>query len=122
MTLVASTWAQTATTGILRGQVADPSGAVVANATVVVLQADGTTHSATTNRSGNYEIGSLPPGKYTVTVNAPGFSAFIQDDVTVATGTVAFDIALEISVEKEKVNRCAIVPGKDKRSRPNDGS
>jgi len=104
-TLVAPTWAQTATTGTLHGQVTDPSGAVVPNATVVVLQADGTTHSTTTNRSGNYEIGNLPPGKYTVTVNAPGFSASIQDDVSVAAGqAITFNIALEISVEKEKVN------------------
>ena len=58
--------ASPATTGTLRGQVTDPSGAVVANTTVAILESGGPTHSATTNRSGNYEIGSLTPGKYTV--------------------------------------------------------
>ncbi len=94
-----------ATTGTLRGQVTDPSGAVVANATVAVLVSGGQTHSATTNKTGNYEIGNLPPGQYTVTANAQGFSVFIQNDVSVAPGQVAqFNIALDINVKQEKVN------------------
>lgn len=93
------------TTGTLRGQVTDPSGAVVANATVAVLVSGGQTHSATTNRSGGYEIGNLPPGKYTVTANAQGFAVFVQNDVGVAAGQVAqFNIALDINVQQEKVN------------------
>ena len=93
------------TTGTLRGQVTDPSGAVVANATVAVLVSGGQTHSATTNRSGGYEIGNLPPGKYTVMANAQGFAVFVQNDVGVAAGQVAqFNIALDINVQQEKVN------------------
>ncbi len=108
--LAASAWAQSqtqspATTGTLRGQVTDPSGAVVANAAVAVLVSGGQTHSATTNRSGSYEIGNLAPGKYTVTASAQGFAVFVQNDVDVAAGQVAqFNIALDISVKKEKVN------------------
>jgi hypothetical protein len=94
-----------ATTGTLRGQVTDPSGAVVANATVAVLVSGGQTHSATTNRTGSYEIGNLAPGKYTVTANAQGFAVFVQNDVDVAAGQVAqFNIALDISFKQEKVN------------------
>ena len=97
--------ASPATTGTLRGQVTDPSGAVVANTTVAILESGGPTHSATTNRSGNYEIGSLTPGKYTVTANAQGFAVFVQNDVDVAAGQVAqFNIALDINVKEEKVN------------------
>ncbi|MGD1215150.1 MAG: carboxypeptidase regulatory-like domain-containing protein [Terriglobales bacterium] len=92
-------------TGTLRGQVTDPSGAVVTNATVAVLVSGGQTHSATTNRSGGYEIGNLAPGKYTVTANAQGFAVFVQNDVDVAAGQVAqFNISLDINVQKEKVN------------------
>jgi hypothetical protein len=94
-----------AATGTMRGQVTDPSGAVVPNATVAVLVSGGQTHSATTNRSGSYEIGNLAPGKYTVTANALGFAAFVQNDVAVAAGQVAqFNISLDINVQKEKVN------------------
>ena len=95
--------------GTLRGQVTDPSGAVVANASVAILASGSESgipaHSATTNRSGSYEIGNLAPGKYTVTANAQGFALFVQSDVEVAAGQVAqFNIALDINVEKEKVN------------------
>jgi len=93
------------TTGTLRGQVTDPSGAVVPSATVAVLVSGGQPHSVTTNRGGNYEIGNLAPGKYTVTANAQGFAVFVQNDVDVPAGQVAqFNIALDINVEKEKVN------------------
>jgi hypothetical protein len=92
-------------TGTMRGQVTDPSGAVVANATVAILVSGGPTHSATTSKTGNYEIGNLAPGKYTVTANAQGFAVFIQNDVNVAAGQVAqFNIALDINVEQQKVN------------------
>ena len=97
--------AQAQSTGTLRGQVADPSGAVVPNATVAILQSGGPTHSARTNNNGNYEIGNLPPGNYTVTANAQGFTVFVQNDVAVNAGQVAqFNIALEIQVEQQKVN------------------
>jgi hypothetical protein len=93
-----------AATGTLRGQVTDPSGAVVANATVAVLVSGGPTHSATTNKSGGYEIGNLPAGKYTVTANAQGFAVFVQNDVTVSAGQSAqFNIALDINVQQEKI-------------------
>ncbi len=78
---------------------------MVANAAVGVLVSGGQTHSATTSKTGSYEIGNLPPGNYTVTANAQGFAVFIQNDVNVAAGQVAqFNIALEINVQQEKVN------------------
>jgi len=89
----------------LRGQVTDPSGAVVTNATVAIVVNGVPAHSAATNRSGVYEIGNLAPGKYTVTATAKGFATFAQTDVDIAAGQSAqFNIALEISVQKEKVN------------------
>jgi hypothetical protein len=112
--LAAPAWAQSpaqsstpssTTTGTLRGQVTDPSGAVVANAAVAVLVSGGPTHSATTGKTGNYEIGNLPPGLYTVTANAQGFAVFVQNDVGVTAGQAAqFNIALDINVQQEKIN------------------
>lgn len=94
-------------TGTVRGQVTDPSGAVVANAIVAVIISGGTgqARSTTTSKTGGYEIGNLPPGKYTVTANAQGFSVFVQSDVDVPAGqTAQFNIALDINVKQEKVN------------------
>ena len=97
-------WAQ-AGTGSLHGTVTDPSGATVANATVAAITPDGQGRTATTNRSGGYEINGLPPGTYTVTVNAPGFADFAQDNVEVgADRSQLLNVALAIAVEKENVN------------------
>jgi Carboxypeptidase regulatory-like domain len=94
-----------APTGSLRGQVTDPSGAVVTNATVAIVVNGVPAHSAATDRGGIYEIGNLAPGRYTVTANAKGFAPFAQTDVEVTAGqTAQLNIALEISVQKEKVN------------------
>ena len=104
--LAASAWAQSApATGTLRGTVLDPSGAVIANAKVSAAQDGGATRTVTSNSNGAYEIGNLPPGKYTVTANAKGFTAYAKSDVNLDAGQVSlFNISLEISVEKEKVN------------------
>jgi hypothetical protein len=92
-------------TGTLRGQVTDPSGAVVPNASVAVVISGGQPRSATTGKTGNYEIGNLPHGKYTVTANAEGFAIFVQNDVDIPAGQVAqFNIPLDINVKEEKVN------------------
>jgi hypothetical protein len=91
--------------GELRGTVTDPSGAVIPGAAIGIVTPDGKTISAVTNKNGVYEIKDLPPGKYTVTANATGFSVFVQDDVELNAGqSTQFNISLEISVEQEKVN------------------
>ena len=101
-------------TGTLRGQVTDPSGAVVPNATVAAIVSGGQPHSATTGKNGAYQIGNLPTGKYTVTANAPGFAIFVQNDVDIPAGQVAqFNIALDINVKEEKVNVESEVPTLD---------
>ena len=71
-------------TGTLRGQVLDPSGAVVAGAIVTAKNANGQTATATSNSQGVYEIKGLAPGAYTLTVTAKGFSTFTTDNVQVA--------------------------------------
>ncbi|MGC2197187.1 MAG: carboxypeptidase regulatory-like domain-containing protein, partial [Terriglobales bacterium] len=97
-------WAQNGT-GSLHGTVTDPSGAAVTNGTVAAITPDGQGKTATTNRSGVYEINGLPPGTYTVTVNAPGFADFAQDNVEVAADrSQLLNVELAIAVEKEKVN------------------
>ncbi len=91
--------------GILRGQVTDPSGAVVPNAQVAAVGPNGQTSSTKSGPNGAYEIGELPPGKYTLTAKAPGFADFTQLGLDIAAGqTQKFDIPLDIQVEQEKVD------------------
>jgi hypothetical protein len=104
LVVTASAIAQTGT-GTLRGQVTDPSGAVVPNAQVAVTAPSSPTKSAATDRSGLYQVANLPPGKYTVTATAKGFAVFAQSDVQVdPASTAQLNIALEIEVEKQKVD------------------
>jgi hypothetical protein len=92
-------------TGVLRGTVTDPSGAVVVGATVAIVTPDGKTVSANTAKNGTYQLPNLVAGKYTVTANAQGFAVFVQDDVAVAQGSpTQFNISLQISVEQQKVD------------------
>ncbi len=66
---------QSATTATIVGQVVDPQGAVVPNATVTATnQATGIGRTASTTSTGNYTVPNLPPGKYDVKVEAKGFA------------------------------------------------
>ena len=101
--LVFSVPAAAQSAGALRGQVTDPSGAVVTSATVSVTSAAGQTTTATTNKQGTYELKNLAPGKYKLTAVAQGFSAFELTDVNVPAAVQQLDISLDIAVKKEQV-------------------
>src|SRR5580698_6665155 len=63
----------------LSGTITDPSGAVVPNAKVTIHNdANGQDRSVQTNGGGAYTITNLPPGDYTVTVEAKGFGTVAQ--------------------------------------------
>ena len=72
------------TTGALRGQVADPSGAAIPGATVIMTPATGSPIAIKSDGQGNYEFKSLPAGKYVLTVAAAGFTLYENDNVVVA--------------------------------------
>jgi Carboxypeptidase regulatory-like domain len=94
--------AQTST-GTLRGQVTDPSGAAIQNATVLVTTAD-VANTSTTNRDGIFEVTGLAPGKYGVKVIATGFKTFEQPEITIASGqTQKLTVQMSIEVQEEKV-------------------
>ncbi len=70
-----SLMAQSLVSGDLTGTVTDPSGAVVSGAAVTLKSdATGATRNATTGPTAPIRFSLLPPGSYTVTVTASGFS------------------------------------------------
>src|SRR6185369_16296442 len=80
-----SAFAQTSTTGSIEGTVTDQTGASVPGIAVKVTSPNLiSAQTATTDESGRYKILNLPPGKYTVTVEAEkGFGKFERADVEV---------------------------------------
>ena len=104
-------FAQTAT-GTLRGQVADPSGAVIPQASLTVTSAAGVSSTGTSDATGQYAISGLAPGQYTVTVQAPGFSTFTSPPVGIAAGqTQHLNISLSIQMEQQQVQVTGDTPG-----------
>ena len=97
--------AQLAGTGTISGTVQDATGAVVGNATVTATNVDtnGTT-TRTTTTAGDYNLSSLIPGNYTVTVTASGFEGYKQENITVdALNTVAVNVKLSVGQASETV-------------------
>ena len=69
------------------GTVTDPSGGVVANATVSAANsATAVTRDVTSDSSGLYSIPNLVPGPYEFRVSAAGFSTSVQSGLTLAVG------------------------------------
>ncbi len=81
----ASVSAQSSTTGTIEGTVSDSTGAVVPGITVVVSGANLIRpQSATTNNDGVFRVSNIPPGRYTVVVEAiQGFGRYEQANVEV---------------------------------------
>jgi Carboxypeptidase regulatory-like domain len=70
----------------LTGQVSDPSGALVRNATVTAVNIEsGTTFTGKTTDKGVYYINYVLPGNYNVTAQAAGFRTTVQDKVVLST-------------------------------------
>src|SRR3984885_14805608 len=106
-----SALAQTAT-GSLRGQVADPSGAVIPQASITVTSGTGVSKTGTSDASGQYAISGLAPGQYTVTAQAPGFSTFTSPTVRIAAGqTQHLDVSFAIQMEQQQVQVTADTKG-----------
>ena len=62
--------------GALNGTVFDPTGAVVANATVTIHNpVSGFDRSTTTDKAGNFSFPNVPFNPYHLTVTAAGFGA-----------------------------------------------
>ena len=91
--------AQTLTTGDIAGTVADTSGAVVPNATVVLKSDEtGETRTLTTGDTGQYRFTTLRPGPFKVSASTPGLRSNINT-ISVGIGQVV-NLNLTLSPEQ----------------------
>src|SRR5579864_2353269 len=73
--------------GTLTGIVSDPSGAVVAGASLKLRdQQSGSQRETVSNSDGYYTFASVPPGAYQLTVAASGFDTFKETGIALGGG------------------------------------
>ena len=98
--------AQAQNTGSIFGTVTDPSGAVIASATVVVAEpSQGISRTVTTGKSGDFVLPSLPVGNYILTITANGFETYVASDITVdADKSVKEAVKLTVGSAKDTVS------------------
>src|SRR5450631_1277971 len=108
--------------GVLRGQVTDPSGAAIPNASVIMTPATGSPIVIQSNGQGLYEFKTLATGKYTLTVAAPGFSLYENDNVVIADQPLRLNAVMAIEVETQKVQVSDTAPTVDVNPANNAGA
>ena len=102
---VAIATAQVGGSGTIQGTVTDPSGAVVAGATVTAANVEtGVQTSRKTTEAGFFVLTPLQPGEYTVTVKAEGFQTLTQQHlVVIALGTVGLNPKLQLGTSSQSI-------------------
>jgi hypothetical protein len=89
--------------GSLRGQILDPSGAVVPGAAVTLTQGP-TVLTVQSGSDGAYLFKGVPAGSYTVGVIVPGFAAFSRTNVVISAGQARqLNVSLTIAVQQQDI-------------------
>jgi hypothetical protein len=98
-------------TGSIRGQVLDPSGAVVPGATVTLTR-ESTVLTAQSGADGTYSFKAVPAGSYTLSVQVTGFASFSKAGIVVAPGqSHVQNVSLVIAVQQQDVTVNEQAPG-----------
>ena len=111
--------------GILRGQVTDPSGAAIANASVVLTPAAASSTPIKTqaNGQGLYEFKGLAAGQYTLNVIVQGFALYENDNVVITVDQpLRLNVAMAIEVEQMKIQVSDTAPTVDVNPSNNAGA
>jgi hypothetical protein len=95
-----------AQTARFTGQITDPQGAAVTNATVEVLNLDTQAVSNTqTDGDGQFSVPYLAAGHYKITVQAPSFGTSISNPIEIGVGQAyVYNVQLQLGTEQAQVN------------------
>jgi hypothetical protein len=102
-------------TGAISGVVTDASGKSAAAAVVRATSEDtGLTRQTVSSATGDFSIPVLPTGRYSLTVEKPGFSKLEQKGLNVTVGsTVTLSLTLEVGATTSSVEVTAEAPAVD---------
>jgi hypothetical protein len=95
----------TAGTAALRGQVGDPTGALIPGAQIKVTTAAGQpVESTTADAAGGYQVRGLPAGSYVVEADYQGFASFVSSPISLNPGQVKIvNIKMAIEAAEQQV-------------------
>lgn len=98
--------------GEIKGSVTDPTGAVLAKATVTITDVEkGIRRSTSTDNGGQYEVTGLLPATYQVSAQISGFETELHKGITVNVGqTTVVDFHLRVSTTSEQIEVTAEAP------------
>ncbi len=107
------------TTGSFQGTITDQSGAALPGVTVTIANPQTNfVRSTITNASGNYDAALLPPGRYNVSADLPGFKKLEKTGLVLQVNQNArVDFTLELSTVQESVQVTAQAPLVDTQDR-----
>ena len=109
--LPASCVAQT-TYGSIIGVVADTTGSVVANASVVLTNLDtAATRNTVSTQTGLYRFVNVPPARYRIDLDVAGFKHFTRSPIVLEVqSTIQVDLTLQVGLQTETVTVTAETP------------
>src|SRR5882672_2127362 len=89
----------------IQGVVTDPQGAMISGATITLKNLEtNQTLTATTDENGIYNFNALPPSKYSLTAEVPGFKKKVLENVGfIAEQANALNIQLEVGQVTESI-------------------
>ena len=92
-------------TASIRGNITDPTGAVVQEATVTAKQAEtALIRTVKSARDGSFLLVELPVGHYTLEVTAKGFRKYLQEGITLNVNrTATIPVRLTVGTETQTV-------------------
>jgi hypothetical protein len=93
----------------LGGSVMDSTGGLLPQAQLTIQNLDtNLTRVVTTNDSGQYNVAPLPPGRYSVSADKPGFKREVRNGIVLTVGQAAtLNISLAVGDAKEVVTVAA---------------
>jgi hypothetical protein len=110
--LFCATASMAQSTGTVQGVVKDTAGAVLPNATVVLVNPSTDRQMrATTNALGAYAFTFVSAGQYRITVDATGFATFVREQITVdLDGVAVIDATLQVGSGSQTITVTDVSP------------
>jgi Carboxypeptidase regulatory-like domain len=98
-------------TGTITGLIADPTGAAIPDASVVVTNKEtGLKRALLASDAGDFSVSALLPGIYEVTADANGFKRLRREATVEAGSTTSVNLAMEVGPASEQLTVQSAVP------------